>query len=47
MLEENKTTKQTEISAFASLASELNSLKFDLSSLGILISMFQVVGIQI
>ena len=33
MLEEDKTTKQTEISAFASLASELNSLKFDLSSL--------------
>ena len=33
MLEEDKTTKQTEISAFASLASELNSLKSDLSSL--------------
>ena len=33
MLEEDKTIKQTEISAFASLASELNSLKFDLSSL--------------
>ena len=33
MLEEDKTTKQTEISAFASLASELNSLKFDISSL--------------
>ena len=33
MLEEDKTTKQTEISAFASLASELNSLKFDLTSL--------------
>ena len=33
MLEEDKTTKQTEISAFASLASELNSLKLDLSSL--------------
>ncbi len=33
MLEEDKTTKQTAISAFASLASELNSLKSDLSSL--------------
>ena len=33
MLEEDKTVKQTEISAFASLASELNLLKADLSSL--------------
>ena len=33
MLEEDKTSKQTEISAFTSLISELNSLKFDLSSL--------------
>jgi len=33
MLEEDKTTKQTEISAFASVASELNSLKSDISSL--------------
>ena len=33
LLEEDKTTKQSEISAFASLASELNSLKTDLSSL--------------
>ena len=33
MLEEDKTVKQTEISAFASLASELNMLKTDLSSL--------------
>ncbi len=33
MLEEDKTTKQTEISAFASLASELNSLKSDISIL--------------
>ena len=33
MLEEDKTVKQTEISAFASLASELNLLKSDLSSM--------------
>ena len=33
MLEEDKTVKQTEISAFASLASELNLLKADLSSM--------------
>ena len=33
MLEEDKTIKQTEISAFASLASELNLLKADLSSM--------------
>ncbi len=33
MLEEDKTVKQTEISAFASLASELNLLKNDLSSM--------------
>ena len=33
MLEEDKTIKQTEISAFASLASELNLLKNDLSSM--------------
>ncbi len=33
MLEEDKTTKQTEISAFASVASELSSLKSDISSL--------------
>ena len=33
MLEEDKTVKQTEISAFASLASELNFLKADLSTL--------------
>ena len=33
MLEEDKTTKQSEISAFATLVSELNSLKTDLSTL--------------